>query len=261
MADPVKMDEDELGVKSGSAPSSPEKIRKSETHKASPSTSKSHSQTDSDTKDVSGSANRTRNPQNVALNASSVSKLAYSKMILHACKHPSRPVLGVLLTSKDSSDKDSKSDSRQIVDVVPLFHDYTLAPMMEVAMTQIEEFCKLSGKFEIAGCYSANELYTDRDPDHMTEKFATKIADHYPAACILMIDNTAIADAGKKNKSSALLTYRLKAGQWRHAEPASSCHPAPADVTAVLKDVMDGKERDIIDFEEHLEDPELQWLP
>ncbi len=78
-----------------------------------------------------------------------VSELAFCKMILHACKYPARPVIGVLLGSKPIKSEgaagatDSKSSAaaaggaKGISDAVPLFHNYPLAPMMEIAMTQV----------------------------------------------------------------------------------------------------------------------------
>ena len=64
-----------------------------------------------------------------------MSARAYSKVLLHAAKYPHRAVNGVLLVEKSKS-KDVKT--LKFVDAIPLFHlTLGLAPMMEVALTQV----------------------------------------------------------------------------------------------------------------------------
>lgn len=58
-----------------------------------------------------------------------VSDLAYTKIILHALKHPHQPVNGILLGSPSSS------GVVEIVDTIPLLHHWTsLSPMMEIGL-------------------------------------------------------------------------------------------------------------------------------
>jgi len=62
---------------------------------------------------------------------------AYVKPILHAAKYPHCAVNGVLLAEL-TKNKDGKVV--KLVDAVPLFHSsLTLAPMMEIALTQVIE--------------------------------------------------------------------------------------------------------------------------
>ena len=64
-----------------------------------------------------------------------VSKLAYSKMLLHCAKYPHTSINGVLISEKSKS-KESKCV--KYVDAVPLFHlTLSLVPMLEVALTQV----------------------------------------------------------------------------------------------------------------------------
>jgi hypothetical protein len=61
-----------------------------------------------------------------------ISSRAYSKILLHASKYPHKAVCGVVIARENS---DSKID---VLDAVPLFHlSLGLAPMMEVALTQV----------------------------------------------------------------------------------------------------------------------------
>lgn len=62
-----------------------------------------------------------------------LSKLAYSKIILHAFKHPHSAINGVLLAPEGSNHQCVK-----YVDAIPLFHhNLGLAPMLEVALMQV----------------------------------------------------------------------------------------------------------------------------
>lgn len=64
-----------------------------------------------------------------------VSDLAYTKIILHALKHPHQPVNGVLLGSPSSS------GVVEIVDTIPLLHHWTsLSPMMEIGLDLVSIF-------------------------------------------------------------------------------------------------------------------------
>ena len=64
-----------------------------------------------------------------------LSKLAYSKIILHAFKYPHTAINGVLLASEGSG-----SSSLKYVDAIPLFHhNLGLAPMLEVALMQVTQ--------------------------------------------------------------------------------------------------------------------------
>ena len=66
--------------------------------------------------------------------AVTLSAPAYIKIILHTAKYPHCSVNGVLLG--DLRKKDGRSVV--IVDAVPFFHQaLTLAPMLEVALTQV----------------------------------------------------------------------------------------------------------------------------
>ena len=79
-----------------------------------------------------GSA-RNRNNRYYYIMACELSKLAYSKIILHAFKYPHTAINGVLLANEGSSNQVLK-----YVDAIPLFHNNLgLAPMLEVALMQV----------------------------------------------------------------------------------------------------------------------------
>ena len=70
-----------------------------------------------------------------------LSRVAYSKIILHAFKYPHTAINGVLLASEGSNNQLLK-----YVDAIPLFHNNLgLAPMLEVALMQVQ--CQINTPF------------------------------------------------------------------------------------------------------------------
>lgn len=85
-----------------------------------------------------------------------VDSAALLKILLHAAKHPSKDVLGVLVGRPPSSTSSSSSSgagdgiddadgnatpsvSGRVVDALPLFHESTgLTPMLEIALLQVK---------------------------------------------------------------------------------------------------------------------------
>lgn len=75
--------------------------------------------------------------------------LAYIKVLLHVHKYSGSDVNGIFLGRDDAGGTKSTAtttSTTKIVDVVPLFHDIMLAPMFEIAMLQIESYCKTKYK-------------------------------------------------------------------------------------------------------------------
>ena len=65
-----------------------------------------------------------------------ISARAYSKILLHASKYPHKAVCGVLIA------KENTDITVDVLDAIPLFHlSLGLAPMMEVALTQVGKDC------------------------------------------------------------------------------------------------------------------------
>ena len=85
-----------------------------------------------------------------------ISKLAYCKLFLHLSKYPHSSCNGLLL-SKIGGDKKKAN----YVECVPLFHSsLSLAPSLEIALFQIDSYCKLND-LEITGYYQATENIHD----------------------------------------------------------------------------------------------------
>eukprot|EP00959_Pyramimonas_sp_CCMP1952_P389151 8153824-Pyramimonas_sp.AAC.1 len=72
-----------------------------------------------------------------------LSPTAYVKMMLHVMKHPSSAVNGVLVGPKPATPNGDEPVKAVVVDAVPLFHGMlSLAPMTEIALTQVTIACK-----------------------------------------------------------------------------------------------------------------------
>ncbi|XP_013363446.1 PREDICTED: ER membrane protein complex subunit 8 isoform X1 [Chinchilla lanigera] len=92
---------------------------------------------------------------------------AYCKMLLHGAKYPHCAVNGLLVAEKQKPRKDHLplggpgAPHTLFVDCIPLFHGtLALAPMLEVALTLIDSWCK-DNSYVIAGYYQANERVKD----------------------------------------------------------------------------------------------------
>uniref|UniRef100_A0ABI7WGQ4 ER membrane protein complex subunit 8 n=1 Tax=Felis catus TaxID=9685 RepID=A0ABI7WGQ4_FELCA len=92
---------------------------------------------------------------------------AYCKMVLHGAKYPHCAVNGLLVAEKQKPRKEHLplggpgAPHTLFVDCIPLFHGtLALAPMLEVALTLIDSWCK-DNSYVIAGYYQANERVKD----------------------------------------------------------------------------------------------------
>ncbi|XP_038168405.1 ER membrane protein complex subunit 8 isoform X2 [Arvicola amphibius] len=89
---------------------------------------------------------------------------AYCKMVLHGAKYPHCAVNGLLVAERQRPRKEHPPGSGShtlFVDCIPLFHGtLALAPMLEVALTLIDSWCK-ENSYVIAGYYQANERVKD----------------------------------------------------------------------------------------------------
>uniref|UniRef100_A0ABI7WGQ9 MPN domain-containing protein n=1 Tax=Felis catus TaxID=9685 RepID=A0ABI7WGQ9_FELCA len=95
---------------------------------------------------------------------------AYCKMVLHGAKYPHCAVNGLLVAEKQKPRKEHLplggpgAPHTLFVDCIPLFHGtLALAPMLEVALTLIDSWCK-DNSYVIAGYYQANERVKDARP-------------------------------------------------------------------------------------------------
>ncbi|CAH0513595.1 unnamed protein product [Peronospora belbahrii] len=172
--------------------------------------------------------------------------------MLHAAKWPANSICGVLLGQE-------KGQSFLIVDAVPLFHHETpLTPLVEVACAMVDTYCQKSLKLKIVGFYYAeNGSFSsncENKLSHFTEKVADRVEQNCSRACVLVVNKNQL----QHNTTSGLqlLLKDVKRG-WTRVENRLTVVDEAA--TILTKGLEQTSETDVVDFEEHLEDPRKDW--
>ncbi|XP_048218739.1 ER membrane protein complex subunit 9 isoform X1 [Perognathus longimembris pacificus] len=113
-----------------------------------------------------------------------ISARAYAKMSLHAARYPHAAVNGLLLAPAPRA-----RECLCLTDCVPLFHgQLALSVMLEVALHQVDVWGAQAG-LVVAGYYHANAALGDRSPGSLALKIAGRIAEFFPDAVLIMLDN------------------------------------------------------------------------
>lgn len=197
----------------------------------------------------------------------------YSKIILHACKYPSQPVLGLLLGFDRNGSKEGAN--WEIIDSVALFHSNPLAPMLEAALLQVEAHVKClnrdvslhsqdivgegAGKVAIVGCYFANQRHNDRNLHHIVAKLANKIAENVKNPIVFMVENKNLDFANKELTFVKTLVQTKDRKNFAESEQDGMYKVSPSINSFVYDQLIQGKELEIADFEMHLEEPSADW--
>lgn len=183
-----------------------------------------------------------------------VSTRAYCKMIMHSAKYPSSAINGVLLSKRDSV----KAGARTIHDCIPLFHmGHGLAPMVEVALAQVDSQCEESG-LVISGFYHAHDNLRDNHVDVFSQKIADKVAENQPGTLLVTIDSKKLS---ANIESPSLIVQQHSDGKWRTRDK-SQVRLEHDDVTLACASALVHKKiyRDLVDFDTHLDDLSMDYL-
>ncbi|XP_048448734.1 ER membrane protein complex subunit 8 isoform X1 [Rhincodon typus] len=208
---------------------------------------------------------------------------AYCKMLLHAAKYPHCAVNGILV-----AEKHKRKDGQPVlfVDCVPLFHGtLALAPMLEVALTLVDSWCK-ENNYVIAGYYQANERMMDTSPNQVAEKVASRIAENFSDAALIMVDNHKFT---MECEEQSIIVYEHHENKWRCKDPNmeenwlvlghfnlnfdSMKRETPSsgitgfdfcedwsEVQRITNCLLDGKSYDsLVDFDNHMDDLRNDW--
>ncbi|EDW72305.1 uncharacterized protein Dwil_GK20856 [Drosophila willistoni] len=181
-----------------------------------------------------------------------ISERAYTKLIFHAAKYPHQAVNGLLL-----ADKNSKGSLVEIVDAIPLFHQCLhVTPMAEIALMQIDAYAEREG-LVIGGYYAAPENFYDNQLDKApAAKIADKIQENYKNACFTLIDNKLVT---LEHNRPAIQVYGCSNdfGRWSKAKFTLTHSSQTLEGVSLL--LKRGAMRDVIDFDNHLDNPENDW--
>ncbi|ETK84635.1 hypothetical protein F441_10608 [Phytophthora nicotianae CJ01A1] len=182
----------------------------------------------------------------------SVSTQTYVKLVLHAAKRPANAVCGLLLGTE-------QGQGFSISDAVPLFHhEAPLAPLLEVACAMVDAYCQKSQKLQIVGLYYSGSGYSPSDSgnglSHFAEKVADKVEQNCSRACVLVLDSQQLSSESKTGLQ--ILLKDVKRGWTKVENRLKVADGATKTVTQGLKQSV---QEDVVDFEEHLEDPSKDW--
>jgi len=173
--------------------------------------------------------------------STSISEVAYTKMLLHCATYPHCAVDGFCLGTVSG-------DAIAVTDVVPLFHNGTLAPMLESAATQAAHHAAASGA-AVVGYYAANEHVRDESIAAAAGAVADEIRAQSGAAVVVMVSNKRLADPGDHGLSAY---GRAADGEWTCARGVA-CAPSSKFLAALDANVK------IVDFDAHLDDVSRDW--
>ncbi|CAO2817076.1 unnamed protein product [Amaranthus hypochondriacus] len=144
---------------------------------------------------------------------------AYIKLVLHALKHKSSAVNGVLVGRYDAG-----KGIVQISDAVPLFHSNTaLLPSLEIALMQIEAHYA-SQDVSLVGYFHANERSDDYDLSNVAKNIGDHLCRYFPQAGILLLDNQKLEALPKVRPKprDAVIFKRWIQMEGKREQPASN---------------------------------------
>ncbi|KAF5397724.1 ER membrane protein complex subunit 9 [Paragonimus heterotremus] len=175
-----------------------------------------------------------------------ISTLPAVKMILHAVRHPETAVNGLLLCGEEDAIK------MIITDYIPLFHSpLSLAPMLEIALYQIEAYCS-AAKLRICGYFQANEHLYDKEPTAFACKIAEKINEKSGPACLVILRNDRLYPASSEH----FIVYTISQGKWQETK-----HAVSSELTVCLNhSIKSNLDKVINDFDDHLNDARCDYL-
>jgi hypothetical protein len=189
-----------------------------------------------------------------------VTQNAYIKLVLHSLKHPTSAVNGVLIGRISSS-----NDTVEITDAVPLFHSQIpLLPQLEISLILIEEYFSAKG-LNIVGYFHANERSDEFELGGVAKNIGDHISRYFPQAAILLLDNKKL-EALKKSKGGGAvvqLYVRDASKNWKLVPSDVNNRfslKEPSANLILLDYISSEKYKDIVDFDDHLDDISKDWL-
>lgn len=181
---------------------------------------------------------------------------AYVKLVLHALKHPTSAVNGVLIGRIDGA-------TVEVTDCVPLFHGQLgLLPMLELALSQVDEHLASTKDETIVGYYHANELFDNHELSPLGKKIGDHIARHCPQAGILVLDNRLLGALAKETgKATPVVGLYVREGSIWKGAPTGALRLRDTAANNLLCDyIKEERQRRVVDFDEHLDDVSKDWL-
>ncbi len=185
---------------------------------------------------------------------------AYSTAVLHAAKHVGA-VHGLLLGN-------IVKGQVLISMALPVAHSALVcntAPVTEMALRVAEAHAKLSG-LQVVGVYFAAEVADDTDIPVLPTRLADLVREEFESTVLLVLDAKRLhPDVRKSKHCFRVYTREDQSGtsSWgkgvRPTEDLSVSKSALEKCGEKLKDLSFAA--DIVDFEDHCNDPRRRWIP
>ncbi|KAJ8343754.1 hypothetical protein SKAU_G00310830, partial [Synaphobranchus kaupii] len=153
--------------------------------------------------------------------------------------------------------RDGHSAPVLCVDCVPLFHGtLALAPMLEVALTVIDTWCK-ENRYVIAGYYQANERIKDIRPNQVAEKVAARISENFSEAALIMVDNSRFT---MECYEPILAVFEHHENKWKCRDSTVDCCEDWLEAQKITAALLESRSyENLIDFDNHLDDLRNDW--
>ncbi|GAA5857194.1 hypothetical protein JCM8547_009363 [Rhodosporidiobolus lusitaniae] len=184
--------------------------------------------------------------------STSISPLAYLKVILHAAKYPYATTIGLLVGTVEG-------DKAVVVDAIPLLHSWVdLSPAMEAGLQLAEYHTKQQG-WVCLGLYVANERLGDQSVPRGVGKAAEAIRAERPELVVLVVDNEKLSPTSSE---PALIPHTFVSSTWKPTTLSSAniTLSDPSSPAKALEQVKLNRHTFLGDFDEHLADVKVDWL-
>ncbi|CAG9088835.1 unnamed protein product [Plutella xylostella] len=182
---------------------------------------------------------------------------AFAKLVLHAAKYPHCAVNGVLIADASKIKDGNRNQDLEVVDAIPLFHhSHYVTPMAEVALTQIDNMVQAENQV-VVGYYAACENFNDNSiEDSPGQKIAEKIAEMFPGAIFIVIDNKKLV---QQLDSAPVKLHKWNDGKWKPKPANSIDFQTPYALETVSHLLQRGVQKDLVDFDNYLDDLTMDW--
>ncbi|KAL0729089.1 hypothetical protein Bca4012_025182 [Brassica carinata] len=170
-----------------------------------------------------------------------ISQNAYIKLVLHSLRHKTSAVNGVLVGRLSPKD----DGVVEVSDSVPLFHsNLALLPPLEISLIMRFDDVELSG---------------------VAKNIADHISRYFPQAPILLLNNKKLEALSKGKDRTPVMQICVKdaSKNWRvvGADGGSKLLLKEPSANVVLSDYISSEKwKDVIDFDDHLDDVTKDWL-
>jgi ER membrane protein complex subunit 8/9 len=204
-----------------------------------------------------------------------IDQSAVLKIVLHAAKYPTSAVNGVMLGSAlddiagspPSSPQTGSGPTVQIVDVVPISHNYVnLALHLENALPQIEEYLRdQQNGMKIVGYYQCNENIVDLDLSHSSRRVGDKLEALYQQSVVVVLDNPLLGKSFNGSNVPSLQLFHKYGGKgWTRMPPTNLGGNFVCPMTGIA-DLLtmyfnESRHEHLIDYEDHMEDIKKDWF-